>query len=203
MAEVQGKRGPKVPVPPPIRSDKPGTWAYRTMSDRIRTDILARVFRENNFSPSVLEELRKLDKELENAESTRLTPIPADGGPDVDHWNQVCLSSALQAGDTWLSAPWAVSEFYFYRRIMSAIAYFKEPVDPFASQKELGLLSASASIDMLASRANEGTMARADIPGTLQRFLYTSLWGNRSTSCAALYFASGFVSGPPGAACSP
>jgi Damage-control phosphatase ARMT1-like domain len=138
------------------------------------------VFRENNFSPQAFSLLKALDDELAAAAGTLLTPIADDGGPDVEHWNTVILAPSLEAGETWLSAPWSVSEFYFYRRLMTAIDYFREPVDPFASQKQLGLSSAAVSIRTLAARVNAAlaTVAADPVPEFLG-FVLTSLWGNR------------------------
>lgn len=103
---------PIAPLPPPLCSDTPGTWAYDTMSRRVREDILARVFRENDFPPATLSRLNALDSELAKAAVTVLSPIPQDGGPDVDTWNEIILPPFLEAKDTWLSAPWLISEFY-------------------------------------------------------------------------------------------
>lgn len=181
-AMASTNRGPSLTVPPPICSDVPGTWAFDTMSDRIRTDILARVFRENDFSPATLSRLRILDSELADAANTALTPLEADGGNDVDHWNSVILKDALASRATWLSAPWALAEFYFYRRIMTAIDYFREPVDPFIAQKQLGLSSSSTSMQTLAERLNADVAAKAAEPvSAFLRFVLTALWGNRST----------------------
>lgn len=84
------------------------------MSRRVREDILARVFRENDFHPDIIHRLKGLDAELAAAASVPLTPIPEDGGPDVHTWNQQILRNVIQSGDTWLSAPWAIAEFYLY-----------------------------------------------------------------------------------------
>lgn len=180
MAMASANRGPRLPVPPPLCSDVPGTWAFDTMSDRVRTDILARVFRENDFSPATLSRLQILDRELADAATTLLTPLEEDGGKDVSHWNGVILKDALASRATWLSAPWALAEFYFYRRIMTAVDYFREPVDPFSTQKKLGLSSSSASMQTLAVRLNDALGAKtADHVPDLLRFILTALWGNR------------------------
>lgn len=185
---------PRLPVPPPLCSDAPGTWAYDTMSVRIRTDILARVFRENDFSPLTLSRLRVLDAELTDAAQTPLTPIDEDGGTDVAHWNSVILADALASQATWLSAPWALAEFYFYRRLMTAIAYFEEPVDPFTSQKQLGLSTAATSMQTLAVRLNAAVdVLASDAVPDLLRFVLTALWGNRSM-CQARTLAIALVS---------
>jgi Damage-control phosphatase ARMT1-like domain len=179
---------PRLPVPPPLCSDVPGTWAFDTMSSRIRTDILARIFRENDFSPATLSRLTALDAELQNAANTPLTPIDEDGGRDVAHWNSVILADALASRATWLSAPWALAEFYFYRRVMTAVAYFHEPVDPFAFQKQLGLSSSMSSMQTLSVRLNSAlnVLAKDMLPDFL-RFVVTALWGNRSKSRPLMY----------------
>lgn len=103
---------PIAPLPPELTSDEPGSWAYDTMSRRVRTDILARVFRENSFSPEIVNKLKRLDEELANAGTTQLTYLPQDGGPDVDTWNKEILPSYIRRDVTWLSAPWVLAEFY-------------------------------------------------------------------------------------------
>lgn len=172
--------GPRALVPAPLCSDVAGTWAYATMSDRIRTDILARIFRENDFAPTNLSRLQALDSELKEAGTTPLSPLEDDGGPDIAHWNSVILEPVLAAEKTWLSAPWAVAEFYFYRRVLGAIDYFRSPVDPFIVQKRLGLSSALKSMDTVAARVNASLRSASSDPvPDLLRFVFTALWGNR------------------------
>lgn len=103
---------PEVLLPPPLTSDEPGSWAFDTMSRRVRTDILTRVFRENTFLPATIERLRSLDDELANAAESPLTPLRPDGGPDIGTWNDHILPPIMRDRLTWLSAPWVVAEFY-------------------------------------------------------------------------------------------
>jgi hypothetical protein len=56
----------------------------------------------------------------------------------------------LDEEDTWLSAPWLVTEFFVYRRLIEAIGYWNEGTvgykyDPFAKQKMAGLKSSVGS----------------------------------------------------------
>ncbi|OSX71537.1 hypothetical protein BU14_0523s0004 [Porphyra umbilicalis] len=128
------------------------------MSHRLRTDILSRVYRENDLSAAALAGVTALDAELEAAATTRLSPLPADdGGADGAAWAAI-LAPHLAAGATWLSAPWVVTEFYAYRRLLGALGWFRaragdggERLDPFVVQKELGLRSAAARVDALAA----------------------------------------------------
>lgn len=105
-------RQPTAPLPPELTSDEPGSWAYDTMSRRVRTDILARVFRENSLSSEIVEKLKQLDQELANAGTTQLTYLAPDGGPDIETWNHEILPPFLKKEVTWLSAPWMLAEFY-------------------------------------------------------------------------------------------
>lgn len=115
---------PSAPLPPELLSDTPGTWAYDTMSRRVRTDILARVFRENDFHPDVVARLQALDDELANAATTPLSPLISDGGPDVTLWNEYILTDVLRSKRTWLSAPWVTAEFYLYAFLTSCLYCF-------------------------------------------------------------------------------
>lgn len=103
---------PGLPLPPPLTSDVPGTWAFDTMSRRVRTDILARIFRENTLHPEAVKNLQALDAELSNAAICPLSLIIADGGPDIPTWNELILPETVTKGLTWLSAPWLLAEFY-------------------------------------------------------------------------------------------
>lgn len=103
---------PSVPLPPPLTSDEPGSWAFDTMSRRVRTDILSRVFRENSFLPDTIDRLTALDEELANAADTSLSLLKPDGGPDVSIWNEEILPPVISKRLTWLSAPWVTAEFY-------------------------------------------------------------------------------------------
>lgn len=105
---------PKPPLPPELTSDEPGSWAYDTMSRRVRTDILARVFRENSFLPPIVERLQQLDAQLADAANTPLSLLSPDGGSDLSTWHDEILPPMLRDGLTWLSAPWVISEFYLY-----------------------------------------------------------------------------------------
>jgi len=109
---------PEGVLPDPILSNVPGTWAYDTVSRRLRENILSRVFLDNAVhllgNPASNDALRALDAELSTASTSTLREIAPDGGPDVDTWSQLV---APWVGRTWLDTPWLVAEFYFYRRL--------------------------------------------------------------------------------------
>ena len=175
-------------LPPPLVSDEPGTWAHDTMSRRVREDILARVYSEN-AGAAALEAARPaldaLEAELEAAATTPLAPLADDGGADVATWNAF-LAPFVEAKATWLSAPWLVTEFYLYRRIVAAFDFWRTKYDPFAKQKRDGLDSAAGSIEALAARTNAacapaaaGDVGADDAAAFDRLFVQVSLWGNR------------------------
>jgi len=174
------ERMPAIPLPQVILSNVKGTWAYDTMSRRVKEDILARIYEENdlNNDPSLNEAKYKLDllsNELTHPEISLLTPIQNDGGDDVGEWNSKIMSPHF--GKNWLDAPWLIAEFYFYRRIVEIFDFFTTKYDPFLKQKQMGVLSALDSMESLAKRL----FAENNLP-TNERtkiFLSTSLWGNR------------------------
>lgn len=145
---------PGLPIPEPIYSDVPGTWAYDTMKRRVNEEILQRTYEDNkaewedpNLQP-VLERFLELREDIGSSGQLKmLDALPPDAPEDRvkewNEWNQI-LKPFLDNRDTWLSAPWLVTEFFVYRRLIEAIGYWDEGTvgykcDPFAKQKQAGL----------------------------------------------------------------
>lgn len=187
-----GRPLPKLPLPERICSTTPGTWAYDTMSRRVNEEILQRTYEENKEEfeseefKHVLERFQALRKQLQLAETTQLTyldDLPSDASEErVREWNEwkELLQPFIEAGDTWLSAPWMVTEFYVYRLLMQALGYWDKnsagyQYDPFAKQKRAGLSSSVASAEpMLAKVPN--------LPKTkegIELAAAFALWGNK------------------------
>ncbi|CAM9401314.1 unnamed protein product [Chrysoparadoxa australica] len=169
---------PRAPLPPIILSNVPGTWAYDTMSRRVREDILMRVYQENDMDSVELKDakvaLDALIADLATPKESKLRPIAQDGGPEVEEWNTIM---APYLGMNWLDAPWLYTEFYVYRRLMEAFSFFTTGYDPFNSQKQLGVTSALTSMESLASRLLESQ--KISVEEGLQLYISTALWGNR------------------------
>ena len=132
-------------LPPPMRSNIPNTWAFDTMSRRIITDIMERIIADNAeelTKPSsplrseCLLQLNDLRSSLECGKVGYLRGL-SDKGPDLLEWDRI-LSSLKDEERNWLDAPWVISEFYFYRRIVEAFRYFETGYDMFAKQKVQG-----------------------------------------------------------------
>ena len=183
---------PRLEIPPPILSNEPGTWAYDTMSRRVDSEILQRTAEDNKdtwegdeWAP-VRQRFAELRNELQNAANTQLTYLDelppnssAERIKEAAEWKEL-LKPFIENNDTWLTAPWMVTEFYVYRRLMQAIGYWTPGTpghlyDPFAKQKQAGLVSSVASA--------EGVLARIPTLASQSKGLALAasiaLWGNK------------------------
>jgi hypothetical protein len=155
---------PKLPIPEPIYSNIPGTWAYDTMSRRVDEEILQRTYNDNKemfeteaFS-SIKAKFDALRKDLQTSSTLKmLDDLPKDATPERrrewQEWKEI-LQPFLDRQDTWLTAPWMVTEFYVYRRLVDAIGYWDVDspgyhYDPFSKQKRAGLMSSVGSVRLM------------------------------------------------------
>lgn len=181
---------PTLPLPEVICSDVPGTWAYDTMSRRVDKEILQRTFDENKqefeseaFS-NVLERYNDLRKELQStAKLTYLDDVPEGASEErlreYQEWKEL-LRPYVEQGDTWLTAPWLVTEFYVYRRVMQALGYWDPSsagymYDPFAKAKRAGLDSSAGSAEAMLAKIP--TLPKTKEGITLAAAF--ALWGNK------------------------
>ena len=186
---------PLLPLPDPLLSLTPGTWAYDTMSRRLNKEILQRTYEENeeafNSPPfaKALANFNQLRSELDDAANTKLRHLQFEStdGRSADvvareeaEWKSI-MQPYIDNGDTWLSAPWLVTEFYAYRRLIEAIGYYDKSnpdtfhYDPFTLAKRAGLKSSVNSAENMLERivslpnTKEGVALAAQI----------ALWGNK------------------------
>ena len=123
-------------------------------------------------------QLQDLKSSLECGTTGFLRPI-CDTGPDVELWNSI-LESVPENRRNWLDAPWVITEFYFYRRVIEAFKFFDSKYDPFVKDKVRGLIDALPSIEDISSRL--ATLVDPKITPVnvaLEVALQTSLWGNK------------------------
>ena len=178
-------RGGNENLPQKIFSNVPNTWAFDTVSRRLHEDILERVM-EDNREDFVSKEgsrahkkLRKLQEELKKNE--KLSHVEEDGGEDVETWKSI-MREHVASKTRWLDAPWLDAEFYFYRRVLSAIGYFDKKSenfgkDPFKKDKRRGL---EASLKPAVNLARKLKSFDASDERDLRSMVYVSLWGNRA-----------------------
>ena len=142
-------------------------------------DIAVRIVNENasNASSGSIERFALLVESLKLFKDGHLRDIEDDGGPDVQHWNDI-LRRIPESQRNWFDTPWLIGEFYFYRRVIEAFGYFKTFHDPFALTKQDGLLSSIRAIGEICSIWIHRN-SHEDIKDILQFGIYTSLWGNK------------------------
>lgn len=207
-----GRPMPRLPLPPPICSNVVGTWAYDTMSRRVNREILegtvmqdcAEDLHKPEFAP-ILRQIHVLRDELSRAATTRLTPLDPPPPPSsndesnterIQEWNEwnTILSPYSRQNDTWLTAPWMVTEFYVYRRMMQCFDYWNVSsagyyYDPFSTAKRNGLLSSVGSaepalqkLQNLVDRNNNIHNNNNSTDTTREGFILATqlaLWGNK------------------------
>lgn len=166
---------PDLPLPAPITSEVPGTWAHSTTA--IRTpEIARRTLSENLFSPEIAGRVEALIAAIPQEPVRLLSPA----APDASAWEAY---TQPYLGQEWLTPPWFFMETYFYRRLIEATGFY-EPgpgfgVDPFHYQKQQGLLTTSAAIQAIAARLNNWIGADQKYEH-LAALLAIDLWGNRA-----------------------
>ena len=147
-----GPLPPPSNIPDPITSNVPGTWSYDTMSRRIDAEILQRTYEDNKETwenqpefKAILARFTKLRKDLQQASTTPLhypdkpPPQQDDSYLTLTQQNQLLrrdkewqewkdiLQPFVENEDTWLTAPWMVTEFYVYRTLLiDVIKYWDE-----------------------------------------------------------------------------
>ena len=93
---------PRLPLPPMLLSNEPGTWAHDTMSRRVRTEILGREVLEANAEllETMPEARAELERQVRSKVCRRITTIAAILGGKGD-WKGVegASGQALDASD--------------------------------------------------------------------------------------------------------
>ncbi|MGF1512168.1 MAG: damage-control phosphatase ARMT1 family protein [Elainellaceae cyanobacterium] len=146
-------------VPPPLMMSDPASFAHHTYTTRWPA-VVERILKENDFEAPTVARLQQLCRDLF---SGTVRSLQDEDAPDWADWEQDLLP---YLGLPWAEVPWLFAEFYFYRRILEAVAYFSGDVDPFASQKQAALRDAAR--------------AAAQPAAPVAQSLYGALWGNRA-----------------------
>jgi uncharacterized protein with ATP-grasp and redox domains len=157
--------------PPPIISDKPGSWANSTVVIRW-PDTAREVLKDNEFPLSIKENITQLIEDIPNHPIRHLEDPQA---PDWEIWSSFITP---WEGKNWLKVPWFFGEHYFYRRIIEAVDYFNTGLDPFWKKKQLGLEKSQDDIKSLA--VNLDQLQNNQKVEMLSGVFLSSLWGNQA-----------------------
>lgn len=159
------------PLPQPLRGNELGTFTHDSVARRL-PEIARRVVADNELADGALAAVESLVGEIGEGVIEPLSGI----GPDQANWNGYV---AQHQGESWLDSPWFFVEYYFYRRLLDAVDYWTTGLDPFRSQKRLGLSQA-----LPAARQTIAAIDAAYAQGVTTDFLLiqltdASLWGNQ------------------------
>lgn len=164
-------RKPCLPLPKPLCGNELGTFAEDTIVRRF-PKMIDQTIADNCFTPAQEARLEQLRAEIPDG------PLRLLNDGREDEWPRY-LQPYL--GDNWLDVPWLFVEIYYFRRILEAIGYFDNSVDPFASQKEVGLQDAAERIaDLGRQLAEQPRETATQKDHILQQLLAISLWGNQA-----------------------
>jgi hypothetical protein len=170
------------------------------MSRRVDAEILQRTWDDNQdlwgqWSTEhidVVQRFELLRNELQNAAATPLQHLEepviksAEREKEYQEWQQI-LEPYVSNQDTWLTAPWMVTEFLIYRKLMQAIGYWdpKSPGyqhDPFLAQKQAGLHSSVTSAESVLAKLFYQTpevLHEESLEAGLALATSIALWGNK------------------------
>lgn len=159
-------------LPASIRTTASNPFAHRTFKVRI-PHIVEDTIELNTFPDYMCAALEELRTEILTGTIRGIRETT----PDREFWNRV---SRPHLGRTWLEVPWYWAEAFFYRRVLEATRFFQpgawHAVDPYAPKKQAEWESNAAP------RALDGVLR--DLPrepyARFERFLHSSLWGNRT-----------------------
>jgi hypothetical protein len=159
------------PLPPPLMTSDPGSFARATIVER-KPQIIAQVIKDQAYPPEILGGLEAFREELR---AGVIQPLGEDA-PDAALWNGVL---AAFAGKTWLEVTWYFAETYFYRRLLEAVGYFQpgpwQGRNPFQPQKQRQM---EADVRRLA--ADWDQLTGLEPPAQFEVLLHSCLWGNRT-----------------------
>jgi hypothetical protein len=161
-----------LPLPPPLMTSEPGSFARRTIVER-KPAIIRQVLMDHAYPPDVVAALEALRTEIAHERVRPLTEDTPDAADWVAVWTEV-------EGHTWLDVPWYFAEAYFYRRLLEAVRYFQPGPwwlhDPFARGKAIQLAQTVGPIELAARVLGQ----IEDEAVQLEAWLHASLWGNRA-----------------------
>ena len=163
-------RTQRFPLPPPLMTSEPGSFARKTIVER-KPQILREVSQAHPYPPEIQSALRAFADEIA---SEPVRPLREDAG-DAALWNGVW---SQYEGRTWLDIPWYFAETFFYRRLIEIVDFYSpgpwQGVDPFAPQK---VAEMDRALPTLLTILEQGFATPEE---TFMSMIRDALWGNRA-----------------------
>ena len=157
-------------LPPLIMTTDKDSYAHATIARR-KPHIIDQILSLNDYSPEIQHKLKIFKAEIANE---IIHPLDDESGDkaiwngELSHWQ----------GKTWFEIPWLLAEFYFYRRILEIVAYFKPGPgfmkDPYEGLKSTELFDALKTFNqMYKGFTGDPTFVN------FEEICLHVLWGNR------------------------
>ncbi|NEQ41471.1 MAG: protein-glutamate O-methyltransferase family protein [Okeania sp. SIO3I5] len=184
---------PEIPdflLPLPIMPSEENTFAHYTIVCRL-PGVIERVIKDNNFPPTIVQQLESLVTDIFEGSVRPLAEIEA---PDLIAWESYLKPFE---GKSWFDLPFYFAEAYFFRRLLEATNYFVpgilQGIDPFGYQKRSSLEKSMDAIRVISDNASVAGQYRPRVsqqdPFTallqqsyqtsITTLLQTVLWGNQ------------------------
>ncbi len=159
-----------LPLPPPLMTSEPGSFARETILER-KPQIIQQVIADNRFPPEIVASLNEFAAEIARSP---IQPVK-EPASDAAFWNKAL---AQYQGATWLEVPWYFAETFFYRKLLEATRYFQsgewERYDPFQAKKQHQI---AADLEGFTTEWDSFTRIHTD--QAFEALLHSCLWGNR------------------------
>ena len=160
-----------LPLPPPLMTSDPGSFARQTILER-KSQIIRQVIADNPYSPEIVQALQAFAAEIA---ASPMQPV-REPAVDASFWNRAL---AQFSGHTWLEVPWYFAETFFYRRLLEAVHYFQpgpwQKHDPFQAQKQRQI---QADVQWFSGEWESFSRLEPDL--AFEALLHSCLWGNRA-----------------------
>ena len=155
-------------LPEPLRGNETGTFTAHSVSVRL-PEIAGRIRDDHPTAASSLSAL------IDEIGSGHIEPLSGTG-PNQEEW-----ASYVQpfVGSSWRDVPWFFAEYYFYRRILDAVGYWESGLDPYQSQKRLGLDQATSGAATTLAAVDAAYAQGAHTEILLIQLTDAALWGNQ------------------------
>lgn len=163
---------PTLPVPPLLCGAEPGSFAERSITQRLPR-IAQRVLAENTLPAPVA---NRIEAFITTIPHGLIQPFPDTDAPDMPGWQQYV---APYVDHNWLQVPWFFAETYFYRRLIAIVDFFRTGLDPFIYQKHQSLQITVERARALATQVQH-LLADGWQPESIIHLLTLALWMNQA-----------------------
>ncbi|KAK4037897.1 damage-control phosphatase ARMT1 [Daphnia magna] len=187
---------------PYLSAGVPGSFAYRTVKDRMPViltkviDFLCRnkheILESSTAEAGSIEDLKliigklsQLRSEMQTNKTLRPLEISSSHLRDGAKWNNELIEAKDSSSPQWFSSPWLLVECYMYRAIYCIFenSIHLKRLDPFSHMKEELIISQKYVLSQLVAYTNDLSQtitSASHLQANFMKLLEISLWANRN-----------------------